>query len=341
VISKLDINEKPRGKQFWNRKTILVAVGLTCLIAFYLVARSSINIPLVDLERTERWSIGIYIGEDPFDLVSPESVSNPVLTGNSVTDVQAKFVADPFMICENGTWYMFFEVMNANTHQGDIGLATSNDGLNWTYSHIVLDEPFHLSYPYTFKWGNEYYMIPESYQANSIRLYKAVNFPAQWSFVGTLLNGNMVDPSVFHYDSKWWLFTETNPEGNDILSLYYADGLTGPWVEHPESPIIEGNANIARPGGRVITFDNRVVRYAQDDEPSYGNQVRAFEITELTATNYQEHELNESPILKQSGTGWNADGMHNIDPHRTQNGWIACVDGFRVGSWHLAFGWDK
>ena len=149
-----------------------------------------------------RWSIGIHIGGSPFGFTSPQTVRNPVLTAKHVTDIPAKFVADPFMIKEGSTWYMFFEVLNARTGHGDIGLATSNDGLSWTYVKVVLDEPFHLAYPHVFKWRSEFYMIPESRPANSIRLYKATDFPTHWSFVGTLLIGAYADSSIFRYDGK-------------------------------------------------------------------------------------------------------------------------------------------
>ena len=285
------------------------------------------------MKRIDEWSIGIYTGKDPFNVVSPDNISNPVLTAKDITDISADFVADPFMVKEGSMCYMFFEVMNTNTNQGDIGLAVSNNALNWNYKQIVLDEPFHLSYPYIFKWKHEYYMIPESHESYSIRLYKALDFPAQWSFIGILLYGDYRDSSVFRHDSKWWMFTT---DRNDILRLYYADKLMGPWGEHPESPIIMGNANIARPGGRVLVFDGRLVRYTQDDYPTYGNQVRAFEITELTTTSYKEKRISENPILKASGIGWNKNGMHHIDPHQIgKNKWIACVDGFRRT---LAFG---
>lgn len=314
-----------------HQKVIIIAIALVCLISGFIsgvYVGKLRGIPFVT--KQDEWSIGIYIGESPFNFVSSENVSNPVLSANDVTDVPADFVADPFMIKENSTYYMFFEVMNTWTHQGDIGLAISNDGLKWVYKQIVLDEPFHLSYPYIFKWKNEYYMIPESYQANSIRLYKAIDFPTQWSFVGTLLYGNYVDPSIFRYDGRWWIFAETNPKGNDILRLYYADDLMGPWIEHPESPIIARDANIARPGGRVLVFDSRIIRYTQDDDPTYGNSVRAFEITELTTTSYEEKEVSENPIFKASGAGWNAEGMHHIDPLQIdKNKWIACVDGYK------------
>ena len=310
-----------------QQRGIIIVVALVCLISGFISGvyiGKSRGIPFV--AKQYRWSIGIYLGKSPF-IVSPGDIRNPVLTAKDVTDVPAEFVADPFMLYENHTWYMFFEVFNKQTRQGDIGLATSEDGLNWTYKQIVLDEFFHLSYPYVFKWKNDYYMIPETCRANSIRLYKAVGFPTQWSFVGTLLyNGRYADPSIFHYDGKWWLFAETNR--NDILCLYYADNLMGPWIEHPKSPIIAGDANIARPGGRVLVFDDRIVRYTQDDDPTYGNRVRAFEITKLTTTSYEEKEVSENPILKPGRTGWNGKGMHHIDPHYTdKNKWIACVDG--------------
>jgi len=125
------------------------------------------------------------------------------------------------MIKVSPTWVMFFEVLNKDTRRGEIGLATSEDGTNWKYKQIVIAEPFHLSYPYVFEWNNEYYLIPESYQANSIRLYKASNFPTEWSFVGNLLNdGFFVDSSIFRYADKWWMFAETNPDHkHDTLRL--------------------------------------------------------------------------------------------------------------------------
>ncbi|HEY0729749.1 MAG TPA: hypothetical protein VGD38_16825, partial [Pyrinomonadaceae bacterium] len=84
----------------------------------------------------------------------------PTLSKQNVTDVPTTFVADPFMI-HDGSWHMFFEVL-LTSDKGEIGLATSDNGLDWTYQQIVLREEFHLSYPYVFKWQDTYYMIPET-----------------------------------------------------------------------------------------------------------------------------------------------------------------------------------
>jgi hypothetical protein len=289
--------------------------------------------PAPETAKTEAvWSIGIYAGDSPFHWASPESIDNPVLTREHVTDVPAAFVADPFLLKADNTWHMFFEVKNRRTKKGEIALAISKDGVQWSYQQIVLVEPFHLSYPYVFQWGDDYYMTPETFRAQSVRLYKATKFPTQWTFAGTLLNGQpFVDPSVFRYHGKWWLFTGTSPdEKHDTLRLFYSEDLMGSWREHPRSPIIDGNASVARPGGRVLVLDDRIIRYAQDCYPVYGTHLRAFEITELGTKTYHERQVTEEPILKANGSGWNASGMHHIDPYPLGDGrWLACVDGWR------------
>jgi len=295
------------------------------------------------------WSIGIYTGASPLHLGqwhhakaphpnplpegegkegTEELSSNPVLTAAQVTDVPATFVADPFMIHAHQTWYMFFEVMHTDWQRGVIGLATSRDGWHWRYERVVLQEPFHLSYPYVFKWQDAYYMVPETLEAEGIRVYRAVDFPITWACVGNVLAGQYADPSLWHADERWWMWVCSTPFQHDTLCLYYADTLLGPWTAHAQNPLIQGDAHTARPGGRVIAVGNRLIRYAQDDAPFYGKQVRAFEITALTTTRYAESEVPESPVLQPSGAGWNAKGMHHIDPHRLDDThWLASVDG--------------
>ncbi len=283
--------------------------------------------------RREEWSIGIYTGPSPLHFTTPRGVRNPILSPSDVTDVPAAIVADPFMVRMGHVWHMFFEVLNAQTGKGEIGLATSRTGHSWTYRQIVLAEPFHLSYPYVFEHQKAIYMIPESYQANSVRLYRARRFPTDWSFVCTLLEGGyFADSSVVWHQGMWWMFTETGQDFKfDTLRLFYADDLAGPWREHLQSPVIAGDAHIARPAGRPIALNGRLIRYAQDDYPTYGRQVWAFEIVELTTRRYREQPASPHPILEPGRRAWNCLGMHHVDPHEMDDGsWLACVDGYGV-----------
>jgi hypothetical protein len=271
------------------------------------------------------WSISIYRGDSPFSL-KPVS-AGPVLTKDSVTDVPAAFVADPFMLRHDNRFCMFFEVMNAERRCGEIALATSDDALSWAYKQIVLSEPFHLSYPYVFKWQSDYYMVPETIYAGTINLYKAGEFPTHWSCVAKLMPGHFADPTLCRYADRWWMFACPTPYQHDTLHLYFASELTGPWTEHPRSPIIRNDKSRARPAGRILHFDNKLFRFAQDCIPQYGSAVRTFEILELTPTTYTEVEIGHGPVLKATGNGWNAAGMHHIDTQQHNGQWLACVDG--------------
>ena len=111
------------------------------------------------------------------------------------------------------------------------------------------------------------------------------------------------------------------------MDLYYSEDLLKGWVPHPMNPIVKHNGNIARPGGRVFFCNDKLYRLTQDDFPKYGIQVFAFEITELTEKSYTEKMVSEEAVVTGTSVGWNATGMHNVDPHKVEKGWIAAVDG--------------
>jgi hypothetical protein len=306
----------------------LLAAGGICVIAYL---RRGNGIPFIS--RPQIYSIGLYSGPSIFELSPYTDVANPIMSAEKISDVSADFVADPFVIEHDGTWYLFFEVLRRDKYEGDIGLATSMDGLKWEYAGIVLDEQFHLSYPNVFKWRDEFYMIPESNRAKSIRLYKAESFPLKWTFQHSLVTGRFVDPTIFYYDNRWWMFA--SEISSATLHLFHSNELEGPWEEHVKSPVVQNDANIGRCAGRILEYEGKLLRFAQDCDPIYGQGVRVFEITELSVENYSEKEINDNLLSCESGNGWNKDGMHHICFMKTGDMWLACVDGWR---WKLRFG---
>jgi hypothetical protein len=274
------------------------------------------------------WEIGILGGISPLDWGIP--TRNPALTAGDVTDVEAEFVADPFMIFRNRLCYLFFEVLRKDLYTGEIGVAVSSDLLAWEYQEIVLRESFHISYPYVFEWEGSNYMIPETLGADEIRLYKSHDFPRDWRPLCSLIPGRHADPSIFRYEDRWWMFACDTPFEHRSLRLYSAPQLAGLWEEHPESPIVENDSRIARPAGRVIAFDGRLLRFAQDCSGQYGQQVWAFEITHLSRYKYRERRALSVPIIGAGNRGgWRTSRMHHIDSQAmSAGGWVACVDGW-------------
>ncbi len=90
------------------------------------------------------------------------------------------------------------------------------------------------------------------------------------------------------------------------------------------NPIVKFDKNFARPGGRVVNYNGKLYRLAQNYI-----QVYAFEISELSEKSYVEKIASEKPLVNMTGKGWNSRGMHHIDMHKLGDKWIAVVDGRR------------
>jgi hypothetical protein len=283
--------------------------------------------PQTNAER-DIWTIGIYKGPSPFQLSAPSNVKNPVLTGADVTDMKdlnVDTVAHPFLVAVDSHYYVFFTAKDLKADQGGISLAESKDGLEWKFRRTVIRERFVLSHPCVFQWNNDYYLVPEAHTETSVRLYRATSFPDQWTYEGELIKGDHhISPTLTRYKGLWWLFASA--PGNDMLRLFQARDLKGPWTEHPQSPIVRKDLHTARPAGRPFVIDGVLYRVGMDCSPTYGNQVRAFRITDISSTTYAE-KMVETPLVKASSKGWNASAMHHLDALQTgPNQWIAVVD---------------
>jgi hypothetical protein len=299
---------------------------------FLLPIKIANRLLLVNPRRN--WSIFMYAGNDCLALNPVSNIKHPAMSRYAVDDIYTAFVADPFMVKTQDRWLMFFETLNTKTQKGQIAYAESKNGLDWNYQQVILAEDFHLSYPYTFEFEANWYMIPESCEAGAVRLYKATSFPQKWELVSELLVGKrFVDASVVNFDDIWWMFVGIERDENttcDELRLYYADCLWGDWIEHPMSPIVCNNMEISRPAGRIVTIDDRLVRFAQDCTNSYGGNASAIQINLLTKDSYLEERINpHHPYLFTLGTlKCNGLGMHHLDPILLSDGsWLACVDG--------------
>lgn len=180
-------------------------------------------------QTRDNWAISVYRGRRPFQLEPHPDVGNrPVVTASDVTDAQAEFVADPFMIRRDGRWLMMFEVMERGRWAGSLAYAESDNGTTWKYGRVVLREPFHLSYPQIIEDDDgELYLIPESAQAGSLRLYHAAHFPESWVFVAELLPGQHRDATVFRDGGSWWMYSTDSSHSCISSSRRHYEGPGG------------------------------------------------------------------------------------------------------------------
>jgi hypothetical protein len=201
--------------------------------------------------------------------------------------------ADPFLFEHGGQHWLFVEDFVYATHRARlVCLALSDDGGGEIVS--VLDQPYHLSYPFVFQRLEDIFMIPESGETRTVELYRSISFPDRWERLGPILSGIWgSDATLAEYDGLLWLFVTVARPGmhpSDELHLYFATDLPGPWEAHPMNPIVS-DVRAGRAAGRLFSLGGTLVRPAQDSARRYGHAINFQAVTLLTVDDFTEHTV--------------------------------------------------
>jgi len=209
------------------------------------------------------------------------------------------FIADPFIIKKDDKQFIFFEEFLYSKNKAHISVKELLKNGDATESVIVLDKPYHLSYPFVFEWENEFYMIPETAANNTVELYRCKRFPDQWDFVMNLMeNISLIDCTLHFENGKWWMFacTQNHPvtTSNDQLLLFYSENLfSNNWIAHPQNPVATDISN-CRPAGKIFSKDGKLYRPAQNNaSQQYGYALKINCIEILNEKEYKETEVFE------------------------------------------------
>lgn len=342
---------------FFLGSFLILGVISTFYAKLVLTPRVRASVEGCHLDNEGSWSVGVFYGDSPFTLKPIEQVNigrdenaawpvaNPVFTCASVSasGFYSNFVADPFLYAQGDVLYLFFEMKNSITMQGDIGVARSIDkGATWQHLGVALDEKWHLSYPYVFDYNGQIYMMPEGSANGDLRLYRAEDFPLKWTLEKIIMKKPLVDSFVVNYNNKYWLFGSDHSgigtKKNGQLEIWYSTSPLGPWRPHRKNPIYNTNKSMgARNGGRPFEYNGHLYRTGQDCGDTYGRRVRVFKIEILNEDEFLEVEVPlglEEPIKGRNA--WNGARYHHLDVQRLSSGeWIGVMDGDRVPSGDL------
>lgn len=232
----------------------------------------------------------------------------------------ATFYADPFVFEEAGRAWLFAEAFPYAAGRGAIACASLSPAGEAGPWRVVIEEPWHLSYPYLFRDGGAVWLVPESSAEGGLDLYRAEAFPNRWVRERRLFEGlRLVDATLFRHEGRLWLLAGAiGPDGGsswDELFAWHAPGLAGPWTPHRLSPL-KSDCRSARPGGRPFVRDGRLLRPAQVCEAGYGESLAWMEVRTLTPDAFEEVE-----VARWRG-GEGVSGLHSAD----LNGPVQAVD---------------
>jgi hypothetical protein len=185
----------------------------------------------------------------------------------------------------DGRLHLFAEAYDYRTRRGVIDHLRFGPDLSLEVRTTVLQEPWHLSYPFLVEADGEIWMAPEAHRSGVFTLYRATRFPDLWEPAGRFdLDTPAIDPSLFHHGGLWWM--AYSPVGSQAakqgrLHMAYAKQITGPWTTHPGNPVRIDRAS-SRPGGTPFTVGGVLYLPVQDCSATYGGAVRLLRIDVLS-----------------------------------------------------------
>ena len=232
---------------------------------------------------------------------------------------QHTFCADPFLFRWNGFNWVFFET-KTTSGKGIIGCSKEVIG-KWVWQGIVLEEPWHLSYPQVFEDDGKIYMIPESNQCGAVCLYESVAFPYRWKMVKRLIEKHLVDATLVVKNNHYYLMCYS-PSPVYSAELWHADSLWGDWRIHPESSNVNSSKRLRRCGGRFLSESGGLYRIAQDCNGFYGKRLFKVPVLKLSAEEYEEGDA--TLLLDKNIRPF---GMkHTYNSMQTPEGFMEVVD---------------
>lgn len=217
--------------------------------------------------------------------------------GAPIRNLPGRYFADPFLASRDGRTVCFVEDFSFAQKRGRISAIEILDDKNYKFLGAVIEEPFHMSFPYIFEYDRGLYMIPETSAADSIRLYKCREFPMKWDFQKEILRGVRADDSMmFEHEGRWWLLTNiAGADGAELSSqlsaFHAANPLAAEWAPHARNPLVF-DSRVARNGGLLRLADGTPVRARQGYAFNrYGARLTLARILQLTPDSYSEEQI--------------------------------------------------
>lgn len=216
--------------------------------------------------------------------------------------------ADPILVDDGDKTWLFYEAV-VDDH-GHIEVAQVLPDCTLGKPMVVLKDECHYSYPFVFRQGDNWYMIPESSASNQVRLYRATAFPEKWELMSVLLREKAVDTTVFEKNGRLYLLTYLPDSATErVTPRAYALTLREDAAELSPIPWDHYDELQVRGAGPVFSEGAAQYRPAQvSREQRYGDGLVFFRIDDPEG--YRETSRCHMGPEQLKIRGIYADGLH-------------------------------
>ena len=193
------------------------------------------------------------------------------------------WVADPFIVEDNDKVYVFYELYDYFKGKGVIAYSLVEQNRAST-PNIIIEEKVHLSFPFIWKDGENYYIMPESSGDSNLVVYVASEFPVKWIKHSILLNDVKLCDSV-RFDTLKRNETYIISSSMDTQKEYYWCDVTNKLYKDENGKprfikdLSSGSIGI-RNAGAILRLDDNLYRPGQvSDHNNYGHGLSIWRLT--------------------------------------------------------------
>jgi len=242
--------------------------------------------------------------------------------------------ADPIPYKYEDNLYVFMEIFDRSTNKGCIGLSTVDlSTMKISEPQIIIEEDFHMSFPFVFEFGSCMYMIPECAASNQIRVYRMKKTIYEWELYCSFdTDRHISDIVVKQFGADLLLIAgDVNLQnGFQCRTILY-------WIknflEKPElslDSIAPHYSYADRNAGNLICIDGDEYRVIQHStENLYGTHVTIEKCIENNPM-FRECDVYKEITLEQLGISFPIISTETIGTHT-----YGYIDGFEIVDYYI------
>lgn len=209
--------------------------------------------------------------------------------------------ADPILYVQNGQPVIFMEAYIYQKQKGCIACSVLDDNGSFSAPQVILEENYHMSFPYVFEWQDRLYMIPETSENYSINIYECIDFPYKWEKVSEItVTEQLVDSILVEKTEKRLTLLASQPDSRNPLKTrfqkYYLSHGANTFMFTPDSEYnAKQNFQYDQRNAGPLFFHNSCLLHPVQisTEKDYGKKVAIYQLDTQNINVSDRNKLGE------------------------------------------------